>query len=171
MAHGRGDANYHKRVVLKTCSTGFQPRSLLAYWKPFSRTKRRFLKKKKIYLSISLKKNWKKKYLPVLHSMWHLSSWTRDWTHATAVGVWSLNRWSTWEVPKRTIFNAYIHTPKLVGSEDCLTLIFLNTGTSSCHIISQMPSWTWPHASLIPRVCSLLQLLSDHVTVYSLLTF
>lgn len=34
-------------------------------------------------------------------SMWELSSLTRDWTHTSALEAWSLNHWTTREVPKQ----------------------------------------------------------------------
>ena len=33
--------------------------------------------------------------------MWTLSSPTRDWTHTSALEAWSLNHWTTREVPKQ----------------------------------------------------------------------
>ena len=126
-----------KCIFLKMCSILFQPRSLLAHSKPFSRTKTRFLFcffKKLLYPSISFKKKLKEEIFDCAAQ--YLSSWTRGWTHASCSGSVESKLLEHGGVPKRTIFNVYIHTLKLAGSEDYLMLIFLNTRISLCHIIS-----------------------------------
>ena len=35
-----------------------------------------------------------------LQGMWDLSSPTRDWTYATGIGRWSLNHWTSKEIPQ-----------------------------------------------------------------------
>ena len=45
--------------------------------------------------------------------MWVFSSLTRDWTHTPCVGRWSLNHWTTRDVPQNSLFFL------------CLTLSFL----------------------------------------------
>ena len=37
--------------------------------------------------------------------LWHLSSLTRDWTHTPCIWRWSLNHWTTREVPSSVLLN------------------------------------------------------------------
>ena len=47
-------------------------------------------------------------FLATLHSMWDLSSPTRYQTWAPALEVWSLNHWTTREVPHRLLHITYL---------------------------------------------------------------
>ena len=82
-----------KDIFLKTCSTLFQPRSLLAHGKPSSRTKRRFLF---FFLSFFFffcnyytqhftKKTKLEKEIFDCAAQ-YLCPWTRGWTHASCSG-------------------------------------------------------------------------------------
>ena len=35
--------------------------------------------------------------------MWDLSSPTRNWTHTSYIGRWSLNHWTSWAVPEKIL--------------------------------------------------------------------
>ena len=42
-------------------------------------------------------------------SMQDLSSQTRDWTHIPGIGRWTLNHWTTREVPTKCMFSTELH--------------------------------------------------------------
>ena len=44
----------------------------------------------------------------LLWGMWDLSSQTRDWTHTPYFGTWSLNHWTTQEIPVSVTENVKI---------------------------------------------------------------
>ena len=48
----------------------------------------------------------------MLFDMWNISSPTRDRTHAPTVEVWSLNHWTTREIPEVECRFNYFYTAK-----------------------------------------------------------
>ena len=70
-----------------------------------------------------------------LHSVWDLSLLTRDWTSALCIWAWSLNDWTTGEVPSWSLL-----VPKSLGTGEACFPPLLWQWVPSVRALA-LPSW------------------------------
>ena len=65
--------------------------------------------------------------------MWDPSSPTRGWTHTSYIGRWSLNHWTTREVPSTLFIIAWDHLPKSSAKTTLAFILAILSSMSNMH--------------------------------------